>query len=126
LELLAASPGGCTEAIMRAHGFTIGQTVALVRAGLARARAERVVAGTAVEFVIVVRITKAGRKVLTADAAMNRNKREPPDPRSTKVELSEILERRPDLKGKSLEAAKRIIRREARLALKPRRTWPSI
>jgi hypothetical protein len=33
------------------------------------------------------------------------------------------LERHPDLKGKSLEASKRIMRREARLSLKPRRTW---
>jgi hypothetical protein len=52
LELLAASPGGCTVAIMRAHGFTIGQIVALARAGLARARLGRVVSDTAVEFVI--------------------------------------------------------------------------
>jgi hypothetical protein len=41
--------------------------------------------------------------------------------RSAKAELAAILERRPDLKGKSLEAAKRIMRREARLSLKPRR-----
>jgi hypothetical protein len=41
---------------------------------------------------------------------------------STKAELDAILERRPDLKGKSLEAAKRILRREARLSLKPLRS----
>ena len=38
---------------------------------------------------------------------------------AAKAELAAILARRPDLKGKSLEAAKRIIRRETRLALKP-------
>jgi hypothetical protein len=33
LELLASCPEGCTEAILRAHGFTIEQMVKLVRAG---------------------------------------------------------------------------------------------
>jgi hypothetical protein len=46
LELLAASADGATEAIMLAHGFSIEQMVELVRAGLATARAERVVSGT--------------------------------------------------------------------------------
>jgi hypothetical protein len=32
----------------------------------------------------------------------------------------EILQRRPDLMGKSLEAMRRILRRERRLALKPK------
>ena len=36
-----------------------------------------------------------------------------------KAELAEILERRPDLKGKSIEAARRVLRREARLSLRP-------
>jgi hypothetical protein len=50
LELLAASRDGCTEAIMLAHGFTIDLLVELVRAGLATAKAERVLAaGRAVE-----------------------------------------------------------------------------
>jgi len=35
LELLASSRDGATEAIMRAHGFTVEQMVELVRAGLA-------------------------------------------------------------------------------------------
>ena len=34
------------------------------------------------------------------------------------AEPAEILERRPDLKGKSIEAVRRILRREARLSLK--------
>ena len=33
LELLAASPDGCTEAIMLAHGFTVEMLVELIRAG---------------------------------------------------------------------------------------------
>jgi hypothetical protein len=40
--------------------------------------------------------------------------------REAKAELAEILERRPDLKGKSIEAARRVLRREARLSLRPR------
>jgi hypothetical protein len=44
LELLASCPDGCTEAIMLAHGFSVEQMVDLVRAGLATAKAERVVA----------------------------------------------------------------------------------
>jgi hypothetical protein len=39
-----------------------------------------------------------------------------------KAELTEILEARPDLKGKSIEAVRRVLRREARLSLRPRRT----
>ena len=45
LELLATCHDGCTEAIMLAHGFTVAQTVDLVRGGLASASSERVVAG---------------------------------------------------------------------------------
>jgi hypothetical protein len=44
LELLAASPDGCTEALITAHGFTAAQMVELMRVGLATATAERVVA----------------------------------------------------------------------------------
>jgi hypothetical protein len=64
LELLAASPNGCTEAVMRAHGFTVEQMVELVRAGLASATAERVVAGSRKIEVARVQITDAGRRVL--------------------------------------------------------------
>ena len=45
LELLASCRDGCTEALMLAHGFTVAQMVELVRAGLASATGERVVAG---------------------------------------------------------------------------------
>ena len=36
------------------------------------------------------------------------------------AELAEILERRPDSKGKSIETVRRILRREAHLSLRPR------
>jgi hypothetical protein len=45
LELLASCRDGCTEAIMLARGLSIDMMVELVRAGLATATAERVVAG---------------------------------------------------------------------------------
>jgi hypothetical protein len=64
LELLAASRDGCTEAILRAHGVIVAQMVELVRAKLATATAERVVAdGKAIE-VATVRITDARRQAL--------------------------------------------------------------
>jgi hypothetical protein len=64
LELLASCRDGCTEAVMLAHGFTIAQMVELVRAGLATATAERVVAGSKMIEVARVRITDAGRRAL--------------------------------------------------------------
>jgi hypothetical protein len=64
LELLAACRDGCTEAIMFAHGFTIPQMVELVRAGLATATAERVVAGGNTIDVARERITNAGQQAL--------------------------------------------------------------
>jgi hypothetical protein len=64
LELLAGSRDGCTEAIMLAHGFTIEQMVELIHAGLATAKAERVVAGGRTIEVARVRITDARRQAL--------------------------------------------------------------
>jgi hypothetical protein len=49
---------------MLAHGFTIPQMVKLVRAGLATATPERVVAGGRKVEVARVRITEAGRRAL--------------------------------------------------------------
>jgi len=64
LELLAASPNGCTEALMLANGFPIEMLVELIRTGLASAEAERMVeGGKQIEFARV-RITDAGRRVL--------------------------------------------------------------
>jgi hypothetical protein len=64
LELLAASPDGATEAILLAHGLSIDLLVELVRAGLATAKAERVVAGGRAMEIARVRITEAGRRAL--------------------------------------------------------------
>jgi len=40
LELLAACPDGCTEAIMLAHGFSIDMMVELINSGLATLQTE--------------------------------------------------------------------------------------
>jgi hypothetical protein len=55
-----------TEAVMLAHGFTVDQMVGLVRAGLATATAERMVARSKAIEVATVRITEAGRRALGA------------------------------------------------------------
>jgi len=64
LELLAASPDGCTEAIILAHGFTTDFLVDLIRAGLATAQTERAVVGRRSMQVTRMRITDAGRRAL--------------------------------------------------------------
>jgi hypothetical protein len=58
-----------TEAVMLAHGFSIDLMVELVRAALATATAERVVAGKREIEVARVRITAAGRKALAERGA---------------------------------------------------------
>jgi hypothetical protein len=68
LELLAASPGGCTEAILIAQGFTVDMLAKLIRAGLATAGTERMVAGGRSIEVVRVRITDAGGQVLAGRA----------------------------------------------------------
>jgi hypothetical protein len=45
LELLADSAGGCTEALLFAHGFTTTTIAGLVDTGLVAVTAERVLAG---------------------------------------------------------------------------------
>jgi hypothetical protein len=65
LELLADCPQeGCSEAVMKAHGFTVEQLVELVRAGLAAATLQRVKAGRERMEVATLRMTEAARKVL--------------------------------------------------------------
>jgi hypothetical protein len=64
LELLAASPDGCTEAIMLAHGFPVPLLVDLCIAGLASATLERMVAGGRPVEVVRIKITEAGRKAI--------------------------------------------------------------
>jgi DNA-binding protein len=66
LEVLASCRDGCTEAILRAHGFSVSQMVEIINAGLATATAERVVAGKREMEIARVRITAAGRKALAA------------------------------------------------------------
>jgi hypothetical protein len=68
LELLAASRDGCTESMMLAHGFDIPLLVELVRAGLATATGERVVAGMRTIEVARVRINRSGAKGAGKDA----------------------------------------------------------
>jgi hypothetical protein len=63
-ELLEASLDGCTEAIMLAHGFKIELLVELVRAGLATANTERMLASGRPMEVTRLRITGAGRRAL--------------------------------------------------------------
>jgi hypothetical protein len=60
LELLAGSHDGCTEAIMRAHGFTVDILVELIAAPLATAQTERMVAGGRGIVVTRMLITEAG------------------------------------------------------------------
>ena len=64
LELLAASPDGCTEALMLAHGFTVELMVDLCIAELAIATPERMVAGGRTVEVVRMKITEAGRRAL--------------------------------------------------------------
>jgi hypothetical protein len=64
LELLASCRDGCTEAMMRARGITVEHLIELVRAGLATATAERIVAGRRTVEVARLRITDAGRQIL--------------------------------------------------------------
>lgn len=45
LELLASCRDGCTEALLRAHGFTVDMLAKIVLAGLASVSTERVLAG---------------------------------------------------------------------------------
>ena len=70
LELLAASPDGCTEGLMFANGFTAELLVELVRAGLASAHAERVVTDGKMTEVARVKISEAGWQTL-ANGAIN-------------------------------------------------------
>jgi hypothetical protein len=64
LELLAESPDGLTEAVMLAHGISVALIADLVRAGLATASAERVMASVKPIEVARVRVIDAWRKAL--------------------------------------------------------------
>src|SRR5262249_15184554 len=68
LELLAASPDGCTEALMFANGLTAELLIELMRAGLASAHAERLVADGKVTEVARMKLSEAGWQALADDA----------------------------------------------------------
>jgi hypothetical protein len=74
LELLAASPDGCTDALMFANGFTAELLIELVRAGLASAHAERVVADGRMMEVARMKLSEAGWQALADDAISVRAK----------------------------------------------------
>jgi hypothetical protein len=61
LDMLAGSHNGCTESILRAHGFSVGLLAGLMGTGLAKAEAEMTQAGGRVICVVRIRITDAGR-----------------------------------------------------------------
>src|SRR5215471_19841206 len=74
LELLAASPDGCTEALMFANGFTAELLIELVRAGLASAHAERMIANGKTMEVARMKISEGGWQALADDATNGRPK----------------------------------------------------
>jgi hypothetical protein len=65
LAMLASSPGGCTELLLRAHGFRPDFVSQLVRAGLAAAKPGLVRGrGAQSTGIIVVTITARGREAI--------------------------------------------------------------
>jgi hypothetical protein len=67
LELLAnAGVEGCSEHVLRAHGFTTDLLVELVLSGFATTTPQRTRAGREVLEVAVLRISEKGRKALAA------------------------------------------------------------
>jgi hypothetical protein len=74
LELLAASPEGCTETLMFANGFTAELLVELVRAGLASAHVERMVADGKIREFARVKLSEAGWQALAGEAVNGRAK----------------------------------------------------
>jgi hypothetical protein len=65
LGLLAGcGSGGCTEPVMRMHGFTADELTELVRAGFAATATERTVGGRQPLEVKRFKITEAGDRAL--------------------------------------------------------------
>jgi hypothetical protein len=64
LELLAGCPDGCTEAVLKANGFTIGLLGKLIRAGFATATPGIVEAGGRALGVVRLTITEKGRTII--------------------------------------------------------------
>jgi hypothetical protein len=67
LRMLAGSPHGCTQSVLRAHGFAIGMLLSLVVDRLAGAEAEKTRAGAQTITVVRLRITDAGRRALAGE-----------------------------------------------------------
>jgi hypothetical protein len=63
LEMLAGCPDGCSEAVLKANGFTIGSLGKLIRAGLATATPGIVEAGGRLG-VVRLAITEKGRTMI--------------------------------------------------------------
>jgi hypothetical protein len=63
LELLATADDGCTAELLLTLGFTPDHVLGVVRAGLATAQTENVLAGRRAVVVFRVRITDAGRLI---------------------------------------------------------------
>jgi len=64
LELLATADDGCTADLLLTLGFTPGLVLGVVRARLATAQTENVLAGGRAVVVSRVRITDAGHRAL--------------------------------------------------------------
>jgi hypothetical protein len=66
LQIIAANPDGCTEAMLAALDISADVLIELVRGGLVIARRETVVEEDSVDEVTKVWITEAGKQVLVA------------------------------------------------------------
>jgi hypothetical protein len=66
LEILAGSPLGCTEEILRAHGFTVRLLAGIVRAGFAVAQPDIVKAGGRTLSMLRLTITDLGQQALAS------------------------------------------------------------
>ena len=64
LEILAGSPDGCTEGVLRGQGFTVSLLARIVRAELAVARPEIVKAGGRTLSMLRLTITDTGRRAI--------------------------------------------------------------
>jgi hypothetical protein len=63
LELLETADDGCTAELLLTRGFTPDLVLGVVRAGLATAQTEKILAGRRAVVVSRVRITDAGRLI---------------------------------------------------------------
>jgi hypothetical protein len=96
--LLAGSRDGMTEAMLPAHGFMVDILVDLIRAGLATAKTERMVAGGRPMEVARVRITDAGRRSL----AISEYRKRSPQMRQCHWSRAKMYGRHSELFGSSL------------------------